>query len=192
MQAVRQCSVCAGRVAGGHLWSQVNVSGLQKNAVSRGACIRFQSSESVLFSSRMSDVQKFADRTDVASMRRVGSWPQDFPATQVENLSHDSLIRRAVSLVTDSSSTFLSQSSLALTEALSEYSKTVYTRIAVQRRYLASLGKLTPAEKDSLLEVINSQRAQASDRLDECRHFESSWINAVNMCKLAAEAAHSS
>ncbi|CAG06301.1 unnamed protein product, partial [Tetraodon nigroviridis] len=76
------------------------------------------------------------------------------------NLSHDSLIRRAVSLVTDSSSTFLSQSSLALTEALSEYSKTVYTRIAVQRRYLASLGKLTPAEKDSLLEVINSQRAQ--------------------------------
>ncbi|CAG06300.1 unnamed protein product [Tetraodon nigroviridis] len=42
MQAVRQCSVCAGRVAGGHLWSQVNVSGLQKNAVSRGACIRSQ------------------------------------------------------------------------------------------------------------------------------------------------------
>lgn len=33
---------------------------------------------------------------------------------------------------------------------------------------------------------------QASDRLDECRHFESNWINAVNMCKLAAEAAHSS
>lgn len=42
MQAVRQCSVCAGRVAGGHLWSQGNVSGLQKNVVSKGACIRFQ------------------------------------------------------------------------------------------------------------------------------------------------------
>lgn len=46
---------------------------------------------------------------------------------QIENLSHDSLIRRAASLVTDSSSTFLSQSTLALTEALSEYSKVEFT-----------------------------------------------------------------
>lgn len=33
---------------------------------------------------------------------------------------------------------------------------------------------------------------QASARMDECRHFESNWINAVNMCKLAADAANSS
>lgn len=124
MQAVRQCSVCAGRVAGAHLWSQVNVSGLQKNVVSKGACIRFQryvpnragsslsykshvyskcacnygnamalfemllclsysSSDSVLISSRRSAVQKFAERTAGANMRRVSSWPQDFPLTQV-------------------------------------------------------------------------------------------------------------
>ncbi|XP_011606865.1 diablo homolog, mitochondrial-like isoform X1 [Takifugu rubripes] len=190
MQAVRQCSVCAGRVAGGHLWSQVNVSGLQKTVLRKGTCVRFQSrSESVLVGSRMS---AFGDRTDGPNRRRVSSGPQDFPWTQVENLSHDSLIRRAASLVTNSSCTFLSQSTLALTEALSEYSKAVYTRIAVQRRYLASLGKLTPAEKDSILEVINSQRAQASARMDECRHFESNWINAVNMCKLAADTANSS
>lgn len=33
---------------------------------------------------------------------------------------------------------------------------------------------------------------QASARMDECRHFESNWTNAVNMCKLAADAANSS
>lgn len=42
---------------------------------------------------------------------------------QVENLSHDSLIRRAASVVTDSSSTFLSQTSLALSDALTDYAK---------------------------------------------------------------------
>ncbi|KAM9359570.1 diablo IAP-binding mitochondrial protein-like [Symphorus nematophorus] len=64
----------------------------------------------------------------------------------------------------------------------------VYTRIG----YLASVGKLTPAEEDSLLEVINGQRAQVSDRLEECQRFETAWINAVNLCKMAAEAAHNS
>lgn len=42
---------------------------------------------------------------------------------KVENLSHDTLIRRAASLVTDSSSTFLSQTTLALIDAITEYSK---------------------------------------------------------------------
>lgn len=110
MQAVRQCSVCAGRVAGGHLWSQVNVSGLQKSVLRKGACVRFQRyvrnnvdiqlcrksvaltllcilsrlsysrSESVLVGSRMS---AFGDRTDGPNRRRVTSGPQDFPWTQV-------------------------------------------------------------------------------------------------------------
>lgn len=42
---------------------------------------------------------------------------------QVENLSHTSLIRGAASLVTDSSSTFLSQTTYALADALEGYSK---------------------------------------------------------------------
>lgn len=37
--------------------------------------------------------------------------------------------------------------------------------------------------------VLISLTRQASDRLDECKRFESSWINAVNLCKMAAEAA---
>lgn len=42
---------------------------------------------------------------------------------QAEILSHDSLVKRAASLVTDSSSTFLSQTTLALIDAITEYSK---------------------------------------------------------------------
>lgn len=45
------------------------------------------------------------------------------PLWQAEILSHDSLVKRAASLVTDSSSTFLSQTTLALIDAIAEYSK---------------------------------------------------------------------
>ncbi|TNN32931.1 Diablo, mitochondrial [Liparis tanakae] len=72
------------------------------------------------------------------------------------------------------------------------FTQTVHTRIVVQRRYLVSLGKLTQAEKDSFLEVINCQRAEASDRLHECKRIESTWIIAVNLCRIAAEAAQTS
>ncbi|KAK9521089.1 hypothetical protein VZT92_020926 [Zoarces viviparus] len=193
MQAVGQCSVCASRAAGGLLRNPTDLSLLRtnKNGLRRGAaCIRF-------ISSRKPGVQKLGERTDTEHISKapfsVGRGLYAIPFTQqMGNLSHDSLIRRAASVVTDSSSTFLSQTSLALINALTDYSKAVHTRIAVQRRYLASLGKLTPAEKDSFLEVINGQRAEASDRLHECKRIESTWINAVNLCKMAAEAAHTS
>uniref|UniRef100_A0A3B4U8B1 Direct IAP-binding protein with low pI n=1 Tax=Seriola dumerili TaxID=41447 RepID=A0A3B4U8B1_SERDU len=118
-----------------------------------------------------------------------GSLPQ---LSQVDTLSHDSLIRRAASLVTDSSSTFLSQTTLALIDAITEYSKAVHTLIALQRRYLTSLGKLSPAEEDSIWQVILGQRAEVNDRHDECKRFESTWVSAVKMCETAAEAAYTS
>lgn len=42
---------------------------------------------------------------------------------QADQLSHDSLIKRAASLVTDSSTTLLSQATLALIDAITNYSK---------------------------------------------------------------------
>ncbi|XP_042342824.1 diablo homolog, mitochondrial-like isoform X2 [Plectropomus leopardus] len=200
MQAVGQCSVCASRAAAGLLRNQTDFLLLRtnKSVLRRGAaCVRFLSSDSVLFNSKKPGFHKRGERTDIVHMSiaslSVGHGLYANPFTQqFENLSHDSLIRRAASVVTDSSSTFLSQTSLALINALTDYSKAVHTRIAVQRRYLASLGKLTPAEVDSFLEVINGQRAEVSDRLNECKRFESNWINAVNLCKMAAEAAHTS
>lgn len=38
----------------------------------------------------------------------------------------------------------------------------VHTLIALQQRYLDSLGKLTPAEEDAVWQVIIRQRAQVS------------------------------
>ncbi|XP_031153489.1 diablo homolog, mitochondrial-like isoform X1 [Sander lucioperca] len=199
MQAVGKCSVCASRAARGLLRNQTDFSLLRSNksVLRRGAaCVRFlSSSKSDLFSGMKPGVQMFGEQTDPAHMSiapfSVGRGLDAIPSTQqMENLSHDSLIRRAASVVIDSSSTFLSQTSLALINALKDYSKALHTRIALQRRYLASLGKLTPAEKDSFLEVINGQRAEVSDRLHECKRFESTWINAINLCKMAAEAAN--
>ncbi|KAM3616787.1 uncharacterized protein V6R79_023513 [Siganus canaliculatus] len=201
MQAIRQCSACASRVAGGYLrnWTEVSLLQTNKNGLKSGAaCVRFLSgSDHGTLSRRRPVVQKMGESTETVHMCRapfsVGRGLCAFPsAQQVEYLSHDSLIRRAASVVTDSSSTFLSQATLALIDALTNYSKAVLTRIAVQRRYLASVGKLTPAEEDSLLQLINSHRALASDRLSECKRFESTWVNAVNMCQMAAEAAHTS
>ncbi|XP_029373153.1 diablo homolog, mitochondrial-like [Echeneis naucrates] len=201
MQAVRQCSVCAGHVTRGFLQKQTDISNLRmkKSVFRRGAaCVRvLSSSEGDLFIGRKPAVQKSGEWTNTAHTRIAplgaarGMYTVPVPQ-QVENLSHDALIRRAASVVTDSSSTFLSQTTLALIDTLTDYSKAVHTRIAVQKRYLASLGKITPAEEALLQQAINGQRTEVSNRLNECKRFESSWINAVNLCKLAAEAAHNS
>ncbi|KAL7400225.1 hypothetical protein ABVT39_008777 [Epinephelus coioides] len=201
MQAVSQCSACASRAAAGLLRNQTDFSLLRttRSVLRRGAaCMRFSSSsENVPFSSKKPGVHKMGEGTETVHMSiaplSVGHGLYSSPFTQkMENLSHDSLIRRAASLVTDSSCTFLSQTSLALIDALTDYSKAVHTRIAVQRRYIASVGKLTPAEKDSFLELINNRRAEVSGRLCECKRFESAWIDALNLCKMAAEVAHNS
>lgn len=195
MQAVR-CSFCAGRIAGG-LQRQADISLLRtsKSVLRReAACIRFLSSDSGTFSI-MRPVQKQQEWTDNTHITKaslsVGLGLCAVPFTQqAENLSHDSLIRRAASVVTDSLNTFLSQTTLALIDSVTDYAKAVHTRIALQRQYLASLGKLSAAEEDSLWRLINNQRAEAADRLSQCKRYESTWINAVNMSKMAAEAAY--
>jgi len=45
---------------------------------------------------------------------------------QVENLSHESLICRASCLVTDSANTYLSQTTLALVDAHTQYAKVIF------------------------------------------------------------------
>uniref|UniRef100_A0A3B5LJE3 Direct IAP-binding protein with low pI n=1 Tax=Xiphophorus couchianus TaxID=32473 RepID=A0A3B5LJE3_9TELE len=135
-------------------------------------------------------VRKSPRWTSVLASLAVGGSLCAVPFKQVENLSHDSLVRRAASLVTDSSSTFLSQATLALTDALTEYAKAVHTLIALQRQYLASLGKLSPAEEDTIWQVIISQRAEVAHRQDEQERFELTWVTAVRLCEAAAEAAY--
>ncbi|XP_029373365.1 diablo homolog, mitochondrial [Echeneis naucrates] len=164
-------------------------------ALRRGAVYLtlFRSSARVLFSCKRPTVHKVGKwmYTSIATLT-VGSGLCAVPFKQVESLSHDTLIRRAASLVTDSSSTFLSQTTLALIDAITEYSKAVHTLIALQRQYVASLGKLSPAEEDSIWQVIIGQRAEVKNRHDECMRYESSWVSAVRMCETAAEAAYTS
>uniref|UniRef100_A0A672H2V8 Direct IAP-binding protein with low pI n=1 Tax=Salarias fasciatus TaxID=181472 RepID=A0A672H2V8_SALFA len=190
MQAVRQCSVCVSR-AGGLLRGQTDFS----NSIvfrTRAACSRFLSStySGTLRENRLGE--KTEPALSVAAPSDARGLLNFHLTQQVENLSQDSLIRRAASVVTDSSSTFLSQTTLALTEALANYAKAVHSRIAFQRRYLASLGKLTAAEEDMLLQVVHGWRAEAINRLDDCKRYESTWITAVNLCKNAAESAENS
>nr|XP_046171038.1 diablo homolog, mitochondrial-like [Oncorhynchus gorbuscha] len=129
-------------------------------------------------------------RTSLVSLS-VGSGLSAVPfMQQVENLSHESLIRSASSMVTDSANTYLSQTTQALVDSITQYSKALHTLISLQRRYLASLEKLSTAEEDAIWQVIIAQRVEVGDRLDECNRFESNWINAVNLCEMAAEAAY--
>ncbi|TNN62966.1 Diablo, mitochondrial [Liparis tanakae] len=123
-------------------------------------CFRLlRSAAPVLFGSRKPAVLKAVKwrnivYTGIGSLT-VGGGLCAIPFKQVDTLSHDSLIRRAASLVTDSSSTFLSQSTLALIDAITEYSK-------------------------------------VSDRQDEWKRFESTWVSAFQLCETAAEAAYTS
>ncbi|KAL6115906.1 diablo [Pungitius sinensis] len=158
-------------------------------------CLRLlRSSAPVLFTSSKPAVHKAVRWTNIVytgiASLTVGGGLCAVPFRQVENLSHDSLIKRAASLVTDSSSTFLSQTSLALIDAITEYSKAVHTLIALQKKYLQSLENLTPKEEDTIWQVIIGQRSQISDRQDECKRFESTWVSAVKLCETAAEAAY--
>ncbi|XP_069568507.1 diablo IAP-binding mitochondrial protein-like [Brachyistius frenatus] len=149
-----------------------------------------RTSARTLFSSRKPAVRAAGRWRAVASFAVGGGGLCAVPFRQVDELSRDSLIRRAASLVTDSSSTFLSQTTLALTDAITDYSKAVHTLIALQKRYLASLGKLTAAEEDSVWLLIIGQRAEVNDRQEEFKRFESTWVSAVKLCETVAEAAY--
>ncbi|CAB1427331.1 unnamed protein product [Pleuronectes platessa] len=102
-------------------------------AVRRGAAYFLRSSARVLFNCKNTTVHKPRKWTNglytsFASLA-VGGGLCAVPFKQVEQLSHDSLIRRAASLVTDSSTTFLSQATLALIDAIDEYSKVTLPRV---------------------------------------------------------------
>lgn len=53
-------------------------------------------------------------------------------------------------------------------------------------------GRFSPLKGKPALKVQPFPSQQTSDKLDECKQFESSWITAVNLCKMAVEAAHAS
>ncbi|KAI4886826.1 hypothetical protein NFI96_018392, partial [Prochilodus magdalenae] len=106
-----------------------------------------------------------------------------------DQVSHEALIRRASTLVTNSANTYLSQTTLALVETLAEYTNTIHTLITVHRSYVANINKLNPTQEDTIWQMIVSKRQEIIDRKKACEKFEEDWTTAVNLSKLAAEAA---
>ncbi|XP_024652561.2 diablo IAP-binding mitochondrial protein isoform X2 [Macaca nemestrina] len=88
--------------------------------------------------------------------------------SEPHSLSSEALMRRAVSLVTDSTSTFLSQTTYALIEAITEYTK----------------------EEDEVWQVIIGARAEMSSKHQEYLKLETTWMTAVGLSEMAAEAAY--
>lgn len=195
MQAFRHSSSC---FTGGLLQSRTDfLLGANMAALRRGvAYLNFLRSTTSQLCSRKYTQQRIRRLPKLPQTKTVsfsvGSGLCAVPFTQqVENLSHESLIRRASCLVTDSANTYLSQTTLALVDAFTQYAKALHTLIALQKRYLASIGKFTPAEEDSIWQVIIGQRVEVGDKLEVCKQFESNWLNAINICELSAEAAFS-
>ncbi|KAK2827428.1 hypothetical protein Q7C36_018354 [Tachysurus vachellii] len=106
-----------------------------------------------------------------------------------DSISHEALIRRASSLVTDSATTFLSQTTLALVDSLTQYTKTVHTLITLHKRYVANINRLTPEDENAVWQVIVKQREQLIKYKEDYKQFENNWMNAINLLQLAAEAA---
>ncbi|NWV73811.1 DBLOH protein, partial [Dasyornis broadbenti] len=108
------------------------------------------------------------------------------------SLSNDALIRRAVSLVTDSTATLLSQTTYALIEALTEYTKAVYTLVSLYKQYSNLLGKMNSEEVDAVWQVVIGARVDVTTKQQEYLRLESSWMTALRLSEMAAEAAYQS
>nr|KAF6464829.1 diablo IAP-binding mitochondrial protein [Rousettus aegyptiacus] len=110
--------------------------------------------------------------------------------SEPHSLSNDALMKRAVSLVTDSTSTFLSQTTYALIEAITEYTKAVYTLISLYRQYTSLLGKMNSQEEDQVWQVIIGARVEMTSKQQEYLRLETTWMTAVGLSEMAAEAAY--
>ncbi|XP_075852638.1 diablo IAP-binding mitochondrial protein isoform X2 [Microcebus murinus] len=110
--------------------------------------------------------------------------------SEPHSLSNDALMRRAVSLVTDSTSTFLSQTTYALIEAITDYTKAVYTLISLYRQYTSLLGKMNSQEEDEVWQVIIGARVEMTSKQQEYMKLETTWMTAVSLSEMAAEAAY--
>ncbi|XP_056587172.1 diablo, IAP-binding mitochondrial protein b [Triplophysa dalaica] len=106
-----------------------------------------------------------------------------------ESLSHEELVRRSLSLVTDSSNSFLSQTTLALLDSLTCYVKAISSLITLHNHYLESISKVSPAEEEAIWQFILMQRQEIIQKKKDCERFESFWMTAINLSEVAAEAA---
>ncbi|XP_066459399.1 diablo IAP-binding mitochondrial protein [Eleutherodactylus coqui] len=105
-------------------------------------------------------------------------------------LSNEYLIKRAAALVTDSTQTLLSQTTYALIDSLTEYTKAVYTLLSLQKKYTSLLDKMNSSEQSAVWQVMIGARVQMKKLQEEYLKYEASWARAVSLSEMAAEAAY--
>ncbi|XP_038645793.1 diablo homolog, mitochondrial-like [Scyliorhinus canicula] len=146
--------------------------------------------------SRTFSMARYHSRSPCRRWERValglGATLAAIPISQSEStsLTHEDLIKRAVSLVTDGANTFLSQTTLALIDALTEYTKAVHTLISLQRRYAGLVGHISEKEEEAIWQVIIEARVKMNMHREKYLSFEARWMAAVSLSEKAAEAAY--
>lgn len=93
-------------------------------------------------------------------------------------------------MVTDSNSTFLSQTMFTLIEAITQYTKVAYTLVSLYRQNTSLLGKMNSQEEDEVWQVIIGARVEMSSKQKEYMKLETTWMTAVSLSEMATEAAY--
>uniref|UniRef100_A0A2K6PIP6 Direct IAP-binding protein with low pI n=2 Tax=Colobinae TaxID=9569 RepID=A0A2K6PIP6_RHIRO len=66
----------------------------------------------------------------------------------------------------------------------------VYTLISLYRQYTSLLGKMNSQEEDEVWQVIIGARAEMTSKHQEYLKLETTWMTAVGLSEMAAEAAY--
>ncbi|XP_062999810.1 diablo IAP-binding mitochondrial protein [Elgaria multicarinata webbii] len=161
----------------------------------RSCCALFRRSFPVLASVRTRCMSGFKGPWNKVAALGFGITLSAIPIAQKHDpssLSNEALIRRAVSLVTDSTGTLLSQTTYALIDALTEYTTAVYTLLSLYQKYTHLLGKMNSKEEDAVWQVIIGARVEMTAKHQEYLKLESRWMTALRLSEMAAEAAYQS
>ncbi|XP_066465941.1 diablo IAP-binding mitochondrial protein [Tiliqua scincoides] len=161
----------------------------------RSCCALLRQSLPVLASGRTRCVARLRGPWSKVAVLGFGISLSAIPIAQKHepgSLSNEALIRRAVSLVTDSTGTLLSQTTYALIDALTEYTTAVYTLVSLYQNYKQLLGKMNTKEEDAVWQVIIGARVEMAAKKQEYLKLESRWMSALRLSEMAAEAAYQS
>uniref|UniRef100_A0A8C6AWS9 Diablo IAP-binding mitochondrial protein n=1 Tax=Monodon monoceros TaxID=40151 RepID=A0A8C6AWS9_MONMO len=66
----------------------------------------------------------------------------------------------------------------------------VYTLISLYRQYTSLLGKMNSQEEDAVWQVIIGARVEMTSKQQEYLKLETTWMTAVSLSEMAAEAAY--
>ncbi|PNJ82209.1 DIABLO isoform 16, partial [Pongo abelii] len=66
----------------------------------------------------------------------------------------------------------------------------VYTLTSLYRQYTSLLGKMNSQEEDEVWQVIIGARAEMTSKHQEYLKLETTWMTAVGLSEMAAEAAY--